>query len=81
MVVGVLVLQPGVSRLANIGLSVLYAITIAGGAIGEWSYYVLGSAVEVGLLASIAYYAWTWPKQSQEPSRPVVRPVHAGVAG
>ncbi len=81
MVVGVLVLQPGVNRLANMGLSLLYAITIAGGAIGEWSYCVLGSAVEVGLLGAIAYYARTWPTQPQNPSRPVGRPAHAGLAG
>ena len=40
----------------------LLAVTIAGGAIGEWNYYVLASAVEVALLATVVYYAWTWPK-------------------
>lgn len=31
-------------------------------AIGEWSYYVLGSPIEVAMLAGIAHYAWTWPR-------------------
>ena len=62
MIVGSLVLRPRVNRIANTALSVLYAVTIIGGAIGEWSYYVLGSAIEVALLAGIAYYAWTWPR-------------------
>jgi hypothetical protein len=59
-----LVLRPRVSRIANIALSVVYALTIIAGAIGEWNYFVLGSAVEVMLLAAIVYYAWTWPKEA-----------------
>jgi hypothetical protein len=62
MVFAALVLRPGVNRLVNVALSVIYALTIIAGAIGEWSYYILGSAIEVALLASIAYYAWTWPR-------------------
>ncbi len=57
-----LVLPVRVGRAANILLAVLYAFTIVVGAIGEWSYYVLGSALEVILLAGIAGTAWTWPK-------------------
>jgi hypothetical protein len=44
------------------GLSVVYALTILAGAIGEWNYYLLGSAVEVALLALIFYYAKAWPR-------------------
>ncbi len=66
MVLCALVLQPRVDRIANIGLSLFYAATIVAGAIGEWNYYVLGSAVEVALLAAIAYYAWTWPKETAQ---------------
>lgn len=62
MIIGALVLRPQVNRVANIAMGAIYAVTIIGGAIGEWSYYVLGSAIEVALLAAIAYYAWTWPK-------------------
>lgn len=62
MVFGALALRPRVNRIANIALSVMYALTIVAGAIGEWNYYILGSATEVALLATIVYYAWTWPK-------------------
>jgi hypothetical protein len=62
MVFCALVLRPRFNRIANVALGVVYALTIIGGAIGEWSYYVFGSAVEVALLAAIVYYAWTWPK-------------------
>ena len=64
MVFLALVLRPRLSRMPNIVLGVAYALTAMVGAIGEWSYYVLGSAVEVALLGAIVYYAWTWPKGS-----------------
>lgn len=78
MVFGALVLRPRVNRIANITLSIIYALTIIGGAIGEWHYYVLGSAIEVALLATIAYYAWTWPKlpASRSANRPEVTADH-----
>jgi hypothetical protein len=62
MVFGALVMQPRVSRIANIVLGIVYALTVIAGAIGEWNYYILGSAIEVALLAAVVYYAWTWPK-------------------
>lgn len=67
MLVATLVLRPRVNRILNTALSVAYAITVAAAAIGEWNYYVLGSAVEIALLGSVAYYAWTWPRLA--PSR------------
>jgi hypothetical protein len=69
MVFGTLVLRPRINRIVNIALGIIYAITIIAGAVGEWSYYVLGSAIEVALLAAIVHYARTWPK---------VNPSHAG---
>ncbi len=63
MVFAVLVLRPSINRVVNAIASTLYALSIVAGAIGEWGYYVLGSAVEVVLLASIVYHAWTWPRQ------------------
>ena len=58
-----LVLPVRVTRMASIVLAALYAVTIAGGAIGESNYYyILGSLAEVALLAGVVYYAWTWPK-------------------
>jgi len=64
MVFLTLVLRPGATRIANIALAVIYALTIVAGAVGEWNYYILGSAIEVVLLATIVYYAWTWPKET-----------------
>jgi predicted ferric reductase len=64
MVFCTLILRPRVNRIANIALSIMYTLTIIAGAIGEWNYYILGSAIEVALLAAIVYYAWTWPKET-----------------
>lgn len=74
MVFGALVLRPRANRIVNIVLGILYALTIIGGAIGAWSYYLLGSAVEVAQLAAIVYYAWTWPKETPLPSAIVAEP-------
>ncbi|MBL8929500.1 MAG: hypothetical protein JNL54_05205 [Kineosporiaceae bacterium] len=65
MVFLTLVLPARIARAANLALSAVYALTIVGGALGEWGYYVLGSAVEVALLAGVAWYAWTWPRVRQ----------------
>jgi hypothetical protein len=83
MVFLALVVPPRANRIANITLSIVYALTISAGAIGEWGYYILGSAVEVALLAAICYYAWTWPKHTPPASttgRPATRvqpPAHS----
>ena len=66
MVFATLVLRPRLNRIANIALSIIYALTIIAGAIGEWNYYILASAIEVGLLACVVYYAWTWPTLGQQ---------------
>ncbi len=66
-----LVLPVKVTRMANLVLAVLYAVTIVGGAVGEWNYYILGSAIEAALLATIAYYAWTWPKVTHDADRAI----------
>src|SRR5262249_31683008 len=65
MVFAALILRPRASRIANIMLAIVYALTIIAGAIGDWGYYILGSAIEVALLAAIVYYAWTWPKETR----------------
>lgn len=41
---------------------------IAGAAVGEWNYYLLGSAIEVVLLATIIHYARRWPKEPAQTS-------------
>ncbi len=75
MVFCALILRPRVNRIANIALSTMYAATIIAGTIGEWNYFILGSAIEVALLAALVYYAWTWPKRHHEPPRPDERPL------
>jgi hypothetical protein len=69
-----LVLPVKVTRMANLVLAVLYALTIVGGAVGEWNYYILGSVIEAVLLATIAYYAWTWPKVANDAGRAMGEP-------
>ena len=63
MVFGVLVLRPRVNRIGNMALSIIYALTIIAGAVGEWNYYILGSVIEVALLAAVFHYARTWPRR------------------
>lgn len=55
-----LILPVRSTRTANLVVPVLYAVTVVGSAVGEWSYYLLGSFVEVVLLAGVVYHAWTW---------------------
>ena len=80
MVFLALVLRPRVSRIANVVLAFLYALTIIVGAIGEWNYWILGSALEVALLGAIVYYAWTWPKERRTLSRPHKESADSGVS-
>ena len=62
MVTVSLVLRPRANRIVTIVVALIYALTIVGSCIGEtWSYYLVGSAVEVILLAVIVRTAWTWP--------------------
>jgi hypothetical protein len=75
MVFCALILRPRINRIANIALSIVYTLTVIAGAIGEWNYYILGSAIEVGLLAAIVYVAWTWPKETPPSGRPRSLPV------
>jgi hypothetical protein len=58
------------ARMTNIVLAVLYAVTVVGGAIGEWNYYILGSVAEAAVLAGVVYYAWTWPRATGALSGP-----------
>ena len=64
MVFLALVLGSRICRIINVVLGIVYALTIIASAIGEWNYYILGSAIEIALLAAIVYYAWTWPKET-----------------
>jgi hypothetical protein len=40
----------------------LYGVTIIGAAIGEWGYYVFGSAIEVVLLALVIVHPARWQR-------------------
>ena len=64
MVFWALILRPHVNRIVNTALAVAYAFTIIAAAVGEWNYFIFGSAIEVAQLAAIVYYAWTWPKEA-----------------
>ncbi len=51
------------ARWATIVVAVAYILTIAGSAVGESHlYYLLGSTLEVLLLAAGVGYAWAWPR-------------------
>jgi Family of unknown function (DUF6326) len=64
MIAATVFLQPSINRIINVVLSVLYAVTIISGAIGEWNYYVFGSILEVALLGGIAFTALKWPRST-----------------
>jgi Family of unknown function (DUF6326) len=65
MVVFSLVAPARINRPVNIVGSLIYAVTIIASMVGEsWTYYLLGSVVEVFLLLNLARVAWTWPRLS-----------------
>ncbi|HSE44192.1 MAG TPA: DUF6326 family protein [Gemmatimonadales bacterium] len=75
MVVLSLLLRPRVNRIVNITVSLVYVVTIIGSAIGEtWAYYLIGSAIEVLVLAAIARAAWTWATSEVALHRPGLSP-------
>lgn len=65
-----LVMRRRVNRIANIVVAAIYAITIAGSAVGEWNYFILGSVVEVALLTLVIRHAWLWRDRTAEPLAP-----------
>jgi hypothetical protein len=55
------------NRPANLVVGVVYAASIVVLVIGEsWAYYIIGSIVEIALLATIVWVAWSWPRQPVE---------------
>lgn len=61
MVVASLLLPWSANRLANRVLPVVYVLTIVGSMVGEtWMYYVLGSVIEIALLAVVFITAHRW---------------------
>lgn len=62
-----LVLRPSLNRIVSIVVALVYSLTIIASCIGEtWGYYLVGSAVEIVLLAAIIRTAWTWPFSSPD---------------
>jgi hypothetical protein len=72
MVFLTLILRPRLTRVLNMVLGILYVVTIVGQGVDEWTYYNVGSIIEVIALGVIAFYAWSWPKQAPA-NRPVTR--------
>lgn len=66
LMVAVSLLAPArINRRANLVAAVAYLLSVVAAAVGEsWTYYLLGSAVEVVLLAAIARVAWRWPPRA-----------------
>ena len=61
MVAGSLLLPWRANRIANLVLPTVYALTVVGTMVGEtWVYYLLGSVVELLVLAAIARTAVRW---------------------
>ncbi|TCN43275.1 hypothetical protein EV644_10286 [Kribbella orskensis] len=67
MVYLTLVMRPRTNRVANMIVAAGYGLTVIGSAVGEWNYYILGSAIETILLALVIHHAWTWPKATTRP--------------
>ena len=63
MVFLTLVLRARLARSLNIVMAVLYGLTVMVSAFDDWTYFVIGSAIEALLLAGIVYTAWTWPHE------------------
>jgi len=58
-----LALKARTARIANIVISAVYMLTIIAAMVGEkWIYFILGSVVEVILLAIIIRLCLKWPK-------------------
>ncbi len=66
-----LVLKPGINRLANIVLAVVYAASIVLFCIGEtWAYYIFMSILECAVLAMVVWFAWKWPVLESPAKKP-----------
>nr|WP_282099545.1 DUF6326 family protein [Arthrobacter sp. E3] len=71
MVAASLLAPARINQVLNLSVSVLYAASIVVALIGEtWVYYILGSAVELALLATIAGVAWAWRARQKAGKRP-----------
>lgn len=63
LIVVTLLAPARISKWVNLIGSLVYAATVVASALGEtWTYYLIGSAAEVILLLTIAFFSWTWPR-------------------
>ncbi len=71
LMVAVSLIAPAkINRPTNIVVSLLYAVSVVAAAVGEtWVYYILGSVIEILLLAGIAGVAWLWPTIPESPTQ------------
>ena len=79
MIVLSVTLPARANRRTNLAVASLYVLVSAAHALGEsWTYYfALAIGLEIGVLAAILRYAWTWPRTaSVTPAR-----AHSPVAG
>lgn len=82
MVVLSLLLRPRVNRIVNIAVSLVYVVTIIWSATGEtWAYYLMGSVIEVLVLAAIVRAAWKWPTSEVAPSPPAAESLDTAPSG
>jgi hypothetical protein len=59
-----LALKAKANRWTNIIVGILYIVVVIGNTVGEsWVFYIVGSIVEVVLLALVVWYAFQWPRQ------------------
>ena len=65
MIAATMLMPARVTRMASIGVSAVYLVSILVFAIGEqWAYYLVGSGIECLLLLVIAVTAWRWPREA-----------------
>lgn len=59
-----LVMKPGLSRVLNIFLGLLYAIIMLVSMPGAWTFYLFLGVIEVALSLLIVWHAWKWPRMA-----------------
>jgi hypothetical protein len=61
-----IVLPPRLNRWLNILLGTFYSVVVLITLPGSWAFYMMLSAIEVLLTATIVWHAWRWPRQTGE---------------
>ncbi|HKT42685.1 MAG TPA: DUF6326 family protein [Rhodanobacteraceae bacterium] len=78
MPIACLMLRPGWNRVANLLFGLVYSVVMALTLAGAWRFYQLLGVVEILLTLAVCWYAWKWPRVSQnsqdEPARSTPSP-------